>query len=164
MKSLFRYLTLVLLITLAACTGTDPVVEPTAPAANPTATSDSQQAYPALPTAEQTTIDQGYPPSTPNLPLPDSYPDPEEKEGVWIIRPVSEQQCTEDGSPPAKTYPDLNAAVSALESNGIEVTASETVGLMVCEACTCPSSEHYRVLINPADLDAALKLDWTEEL
>jgi hypothetical protein len=57
-------------------------------------------------------------------------------------------------------FPDLSAAISSLEEAGIAVVAAEEIGLEVCEACGCATSEHFRVQINVEDLDRALEMGW----
>jgi hypothetical protein len=57
-------------------------------------------------------------------------------------------------------FPDLSAAISSLEEAGIAVVAAEEIGLGVCEACGCATSEHFRVQINVEDLDRALEMGW----
>ncbi|MCZ7668709.1 MAG: hypothetical protein M5U34_16690 [Chloroflexi bacterium] len=36
-----------------------------------------------------------------------------------------------------------------------------TTELMVCSACDCPTSAHYRAEINAADMNKATALGWT---
>jgi hypothetical protein len=78
---------------------------------------------------------------------------------VWILRPYGEQ-C-EDSS--TYLYQDEKEAAQALEEQGVTVLDMETVGLMVCEACGCPTSEHFRLQISAQDLAAAEALGWTQE-
>jgi hypothetical protein len=106
--------------------------------------------------------DDSYPapgdqPGYPAPPVPAPTLDPYPSGVVWIIRPVGEQ-C-EDG----RSFADLATAVSSLEENGIVVGEAEEVELFVCQACGCPTSEHYRLQIEPADLDRALTLGWFRE-
>jgi hypothetical protein len=80
-------------------------------------------------------------------------------ETIWIVRPLG-QQCVD---PTTYVYPDLATAAAALTSAGVTVLASEELALMVCEACDCPTSEHFRVLINTSDYGLAESLGWTPE-
>jgi hypothetical protein len=109
--------------------------------------------YPALPTA--TSSAQGYPAPTQQVP-PTGYP---ADMAVWILRPYG-AQC-EDSS--TYLYQDVKAAAQALEEQGVSVLDMEAVGLMVCEACGCPTSEHFRLQINAQDLAAAEALGWSRE-
>jgi hypothetical protein len=103
--------------------------------------------YPAPP-------DQAGYPAPPALPpAPDPYPGGV----VWIIRPVGEQ-CDD-----TRSFVDLAAAVASLEDAGIPVKEADMVELLVCQACNCPTSEHYRLQIDPADLGQALRLGWQRE-
>lgn len=129
-----------------APTATVPAATVTVPAA--TATSAS---YP-VPSPEPTLQLTAYPPPTP---VPDPYPDGT----VSILRPWG-SQCEDEST---FTYANLDEAVDALASEGVEVLEAETVGLMVCEACGCPTSEHFRVLIQADDLATAQPLGWTQE-
>jgi hypothetical protein len=74
----------------------------------------------------------------------------------WIARPAG-LQCE------SPTYENLNAATSALEAEGIEVQEALEANLIVCQACGCPTSQTYRVLIKATDLTAAEALGWTKE-
>lgn len=95
----------------------------------------------------------GYPGPTIPAPTLDPYPGGV----VWIVQPVG-QQC-EDG----RKFADLDSAVASLEENGIVVGEAEEIERLVCQACNCPTSEHYRLQIDPADLDRALRLGWFRE-
>jgi hypothetical protein len=97
----------------------------------------------------------GYPgqQTPPLLAPPQAYPGSGE---IWLIRPAG-IQCE------GKEYPDLATAVAALESAGVQVIASELVSLMVCEACGCPTSEHYRMQVNLVDIPKAENLGWIRE-
>jgi hypothetical protein len=104
-------------------------------------------AYPAPP-------DQaGYPAPPSPPPAPDPYP----SGIVWIVRAAGEQ-CED-----SLRFVDLASAVASLEENGITVNEAEGVELMVCQACGCPTSEHYRLQIDPVDLDQAMRLGWFRE-
>jgi hypothetical protein len=160
-KRLALYVAAMLLVAalLTACNG-DSEAEPTeeippveetpteeappveAPTAEPTA-------YPAqeVPTIPQS--DAGYPLPEP-LPTEDPYPG-----GLAVILHPVGQQCEEP------TFPELADATAALEDAGITVMAAEEIALNVCDACSCPTSEHYRVQISPDDLLKATELGWT---
>jgi hypothetical protein len=120
-----------------------PQIQPTPPPAD---------AYPG-PSLPATPVD-GYPaPAPPPAPaLPSGYPG----EAAWFLRPAG-LQCE------APLYPDLEAAVAALEAAGVSVSAAETVTLPVCAACGCPTSEHYRVEIPTGARNVAMVLEWTPE-
>jgi hypothetical protein len=159
----------VLFFLLAACSNGEqgPTEEPTgvdseAPAAPALATVTPEEAgYPApesldayppassdesnLGPAEQ----EGYPAPSEPEPTRDPYPG-----GVAFIEHPAGFQCED----PA--YPDLRSAEAALEEAGITVQNAEEVELVVCEACGCPTSTHYRITIDPADIDSALSLGW----
>ena len=94
----------------------------------------------------------GYP-EPPLPPTPDPYPGGV----VWIIHPVG-VQC-EDG----RLFADLAAATASLEENGISVLRAEETELLVCQSCDCPTSLHYRLQIDPADLVQAIRLGWQQE-
>ncbi len=110
------------------------------------------------------TLEAAYPPPT-TTPEPEDYPAPADTDepvdpypaGLAPLLLPAGDQCEE------KRYPDLNAALEPLESAGVEVMAATTVDLIVCAACGCPTSEHYRIQIDPADLDIALALGWRRE-
>ena len=150
------------LAVLAACTGgqdgeatTAPTEEsrpgeptPTSAApggATPTAAPTS---YPAFPTPTLPGSNGGYPVATP-VPTDNPYPGGL----VTLFHPMG-LQCEEP------IFADLSAAVGSLEEAGIAVVAAEEIGLEVCEACGCATSQHYRVQINVEDLDRALELGW----
>jgi hypothetical protein len=99
---------------------------------------------PSLPTA----ISPGYPAPSPVATL-DSYPG-----GFAIFTQPAGLQCEDP------TFANMDAAVAQLEEAGIEVLKISRVDLMVCEACGCPTSEQFRVSIDPADVAAALLLGW----
>lgn len=135
---------LFLLLVLAACGGSPlPTPAPTAPAAD--------NGYP--PPAAPTSMPQGYPAQRPTPTLPTGYPDDTR---TWLIKPVG-MQCQEN-------IANLNQEVAALQSAGIPVLAAQMTTLAVCEACdVCATSEHYRVLVPPEQIEAAKDLGWTEE-
>ncbi|MCP5097268.1 MAG: hypothetical protein GY943_17110 [Chloroflexi bacterium] len=110
----------------------------------------------AYPIAPATPIPQdGYP--APVIPTHNPYPVVEGN--VWIVFPVGEQ-CADAAN---GRYEDLTAAVAGLTAAGITVTDSEITELLVCSACGCPTSAHYRVEIDGTQLSTALSLDWTVE-
>ena len=104
--------------------------------------------YPAPPTPTPPGTDSGYPVFTP-VPTNDPYPG-----GLAVIVHPMGLQCED------VIYADLSAAISSLEEAGIAVVAAEEIGLEVCEACGCATSEHFRVQINPEDLARSLELGW----
>lgn len=180
-KSIWLFMILALL--LAACGQTPDEVEETPAAATETPASALEQApegdvFPRAtltpPPVEEPEADpetgsdaESYPAPPTTTPFPDDYPVPTlsptldpypAAEGsIWIIRPVGEQCAEQDD------YPDLQAAISDLITVGVEVSESETVDLPVCMACGCPTSAHFRVQIDAADLSNAELLGWTEE-
>lgn len=95
----------------------------------------------------------GYPAPPALSPAPDPYPGGV----VWILHPVG-KQCEDGGK-----FADLAAAVASLEEIGVVVGEAEEVERLVCQACDCPTSEHYRLQIDPADLSRTLRLGWTQE-
>ena len=106
--------------------------------------SDGGYPAPLLPTA----IPPGYPAPSPQ-PTLDAYPG-----GFAILIRPAGQQCEDP------TFADMDAAVAELESAGIKVHEVSRLDMLVCEACGCPTSEHFRVLIDPADLEIAQPLGW----
>ena len=112
-----------------------------------------QAGYPG-PSVSPTPGEAGYPaaPPTPALPA-DAYP---ESSTLWVTHPAG-LQCE------TPQYPDLASAVAALEDAGVEVLEGEEFELLTCEACTCPTSAHYRLRIPAADLASAAALDWEPE-
>lgn len=174
MKRFFFLLSALLVVALSACQGNSPAPEvatetpPPAratsaatemPASTPeepaaTATPDN---YPARPTASSP--ETGYPeaPEEPDESAPSAAYPPGEP--VWVIRPVGEQ-CADEGT---FDYASLQEAVSALEEAGVNVLSSESVDLMVCEACGCPTSEHYRAQVSGEDVATARSFGWTME-
>ncbi len=141
---------------LVACGGGEP--------APPTATPPPTP--PLTPTAPPTSTPDGYPPPPTPVPLPTGYADQPAPEvppsgypagdAIWVLRARGEQ-CTDES---AFEYQTLDDAVAALTAAGAAVMAAETVGLMVCEACSCPTSEHYRAQIAADELETALSLGW----
>jgi hypothetical protein len=76
---------------------------------------------------------------------------------VWIISPAG-FQCEDE-----PRYESLADARAHLSASGISVTSAEEVDLLVCEACGCPTSLHYRALISSSDVVTAAGLGWLEE-
>ena len=114
----------------------------------------AEEAYP-IPVPSPVPIDEGYPAVPPTSPPPSPYPvtgDP-----VWVLHPVGEQ-CSDES-----IYPDETTAVAALTAAGITVYESEVTELIVCSACGCPTSAHYRISIDSGQLGAARALNWTVE-
>ena len=142
------------LMLLAACQGA-PAPEPTgtsepaAPTATPPAPTATLEAYPlASPTPAQRPAD--YP--APAAPSPASpYPG---GDVAIVLRPLG-QQCAD---PASYEFATLDEAVWALEEAGITVIDARIVSLIVCEACDCPTSEHFEVEIPAADVSAAAAL------
>jgi hypothetical protein len=139
-----------LALLLAACGSPTPAATPTTPATPDIA--NTPYPAPALPVTPVPEAESGYPPPLPTPQLPSGYP----ANSTWLVRPAGIQCETPE-------YPDLEAAVAALADAGVTVQSAETISLPVCLACGCPTSEHYRVLIAPADVGAALALDWIQE-
>ena len=97
---------------------------------------------------------EAYPEPPSEVPTPFSYP---QGTSVWVIHAMG-LQCED---PPA--YPDLKTAIDTLAAAEINIQDSEEVGLMVCEACGCPTSTHFRILIDGSDLPKAINLGWRQE-
>ncbi len=135
---------------------------PTLPALLPAPTRD--EAYPAptevgaypgpgeqvvIPTA---TLPDGYPePPTP-LPTIDPYPG-----GVAVIVIPAGIQCEDP------RFSNLEEALATLEESGLTVLSAEEEELLVCTACNCPTSLHFKVTIPPDELAAALVLGWQRQ-
>ena len=162
MKKCLTFFSLLLMVILAACTSgnQEPTEEPAATAS------------PALKTVPPKATDIGpitpvpYPPPRedagyPAPALPEGYPAPELQAtidpypgGFAVIQHPAGVQCEDP------LYPDLDSAIAALEEAGIKTNKAEVIEMMVCTACGCPTSTHYRVLIAPIDLNEALSLGW----
>ncbi len=157
---------LALILALSACSGsTDP--DPTKESKKP-----SEETAPALPTLDTSLVEPSFPlPSDPEAypepELPSGYPAPPiatstpfaypEGATFWITHPAG-IQCEDP-----LMYPTLDDAVGALEENGVTVISAEAFGMMVCEACGCPTSEFYRANIDANDLDTAILIGWNME-
>ncbi len=154
---------LVGLLLLSACSsgGQEPTAEPTLEATSPvpvvaTVPPKATEVGPPTPA--------GYPAPANDIgaPEPPGYPEPPSIEptvdpypgGFAVIQHSAGVQCEDP------LFPDLDSAIAALEQAGIKVQEGEEMQLLVCESCSCPTSTHYRVLIHPAELDAALALGW----
>lgn len=162
MKFIYFLLSIGLFLVTMACTSNvvpTPSPTETVSAPNPTATvrlqaTQTPEAYPALPTSTPTPED--YPANpTPQLQAT-GYP---AESDVWVIRPLG-RQCAD---PDSYEYADLEAAVNALQEAGVDVMASETTELAVCQACDCPTSEHFRVQISARHLSLAESQGWQRE-
>ncbi len=170
MRYLSLLLTLAALLLLAACQPNVDPQETQEPETGPTATaplpaegeateesgpqvqaSPTPDGYPAAPQPTQAL--DGYPAAPGAQALPTGYPD---DMVVWMIRPLG-QQCVD---PEEYEYPDLDAAIAALEDAGVEVMDSGTAELGVCESCDCSTSEHFRVQIRALDMERAESLGW----
>ena len=148
MKIQFAAIVLIALL-LGACSGaeteaptTTPNSEPATVAPAPPAPTDQPDDYPAAPTT---------------APLP-GYPAPSAAQ-LLVSRPLG-LQCV---GPETYAYATLDAAVSSLANAGARIVEARTTNRMVCEACTCPTSEHFEVIIVAADREIAAGLGWTIE-
>ena len=169
-----RYLGLFMLILalvlLAACQGTNGVGgETSTPGSGDEVVPQGSPTSASVPSEATTTpipVD-GYPPPPPtSVPSPEGYPGPPTPiptldpypAGVliWIVRPVGEQ-CAD---PEASEVSDLQEAVAELAAAGVPVESSGTVDLLVCAACGCPTSTHYRVQIQATNFSRAESLGW----
>lgn len=129
----------------------------------PTPTTESR-------TSESLELDAPYPGAPPTaMPLPEGYPAPQiiptydpypaDGETAWVLYPVG-IQC-EDAS--GSTYTSEQEVISGLTAAGITVHNVSTTELMVCTACGCPTSAHYRAEIDANQLDAVIALGWEAE-
>lgn len=172
MKLRIVAIALLLVVALVACGGNEPTPQPQAteaPALEPANTQPAAtEQSPAVPAA--TALPDDYPvPTTPTLPagypipatptLPANYPAGVTGPLLWIIRPLG-QQCSEASS---YEFAVVDEAVAALTAAGVEVYNAEMISLAVCESCDCPTSEHFRVQIDPSDLATAVSLGWQAE-
>jgi hypothetical protein len=121
----------------------------------PVAATDAPEAYPSQPTAVPQT--DGYP--APAAPVATIDPYPGAVDGfIWMLLPVG-VQCEDDASP----YTDLQDALAGLTAVSVQTGQSEITELMVCTACGCPTSAHYRVQVSIEDVGAAQSLGWKRE-
>ncbi|HSM58273.1 MAG TPA: hypothetical protein VK879_19120 [Candidatus Sulfomarinibacteraceae bacterium] len=162
MKYVTVLISLVGLLVLAGCGAAEP--EPATPTVEPTATAPPAQPTEAV--SEPTPTAEAYPSAPEPTEAPDEYPAAEAPAlptgyppdmMVWMERPWG-TQCED---PDMYTYADLREAVTALEGAGVVVQDSEAVELAVCQACDCPTSEHFRVQISAQDMEQAEELGWT---
>ena len=117
------------------------------------------EGYPVEPAPAPTPI-EGYPAQSLTAPLVEAYPDNTGSDGfVWVIRPLGEQCADPDQS----QYADLKEAVAGLTAAGITVGEAEMTNLMVCSACGCPTSVHFRIQVETTDVAAAESLGWERE-
>ena len=119
------------------------------------------EGYPAQPAPPPASAASGYPAQPLTAPAVDSYPAGEAvgDELVWVIRPLGEQ-CAE---PDQNGYTDLREAVAALTAAGLTVGEAEMTNLIVCSACGCPTSAHFRIQVDVSDVAAAESLGWEQE-
>ena len=170
MKKLMLAIILLAAVTLVACavdTDDEATGEPALPGTTSTAAgSDNSVADPDAPVSTGIPGSDGYPgpddnSALPATALPAGYPvpsraptrDPYPSSYAILIRPAG-VQCEDP------LYADMDAAVADLKSAGVKVHEVSQVELMVCQACGCPTSNHYRVRIEPLDLETALTLGW----
>ena len=173
MKKLFVVMILLAAVMLAACSsgGDDEATEepgdntPALPEATPADSgsdgTDDDGDEPGSDGYPGPLDDSGYPapllptPVSPGYPAPSLVPTVDAYPGGFaiLIRPAG-VQCEDP------LFADMDAAVAELEGAGIGVREASRFEMMVCQACGCPTSEQFRVLIDPADLDAALLLGW----
>ena len=155
-------LTLIAALLLVACGGSENDETPADESQDtflpvvPNADSDEDQpASPDLPSdyPAPATVASGYPEPS----VPTATPDPYPSGNLIMIRPMGEQ-CA-----PTSDFESAQEAVDELEGQGIKVLEYEEVDLIVCSACGCPTSEHIRVTLDPADMAQAQSLGWRRE-
>jgi hypothetical protein len=156
-KKLIFFVSIILIILLAACgSASDDELQATpidAQLDEPTAP-DTAYPGPASPPAELLPMPTGTPGAYPLIDEPWSTPDPY-PDGVAIIIHPAGEQCAE-----TLIYPDLDSAVNILEDAGVTVVDSEQFEQVVCQACGCPTSQYYRLQIEPESLSKAMALGW----
>ena len=182
MRMLHRLLSLLILMLIVACgpaapeetapaepAGSEPDIPsalPTnsvdqAPSTAPTQTPPSAlEAYPAVPTPPPPSTG-GYPAQPTIAPVqdPNSSAYPAQDGFVWMLRPLGEQ-CAE----PVENAPtNLTEAMASLTAAGITIGEAETTELVVCSACGCPTSAHFRIQVAVNDTTAAESLGWAQE-
>ena len=134
---------------------TQPANGPPAATLEPAPQPDAPEGYPAQPTAVP--ITEGYP--APSEPIATINPYPDAVDGfIWMLLPVG-VQCEDD----ANTYTDIQDAVAGLTAVAVHTNQTEITELMVCAACGCPTSAHYRVQVSVEDVGAAQALGWNRE-
>jgi predicted small lipoprotein YifL len=187
MKNKFLMMSLLLTIFIFAACG--PAAETESPPTDPDISETESALEPVLeetqaPPLEATEVqsqpevsepsapaqEDGYPPPPPALPTAEGYPEPpppaatvdpypEAVDGfIWMLLPVG-IQCEDD----AIQYNDLQDAVAGLTAVNASTGQSEITELMVCSACGCPTSAHYRVQVSVDDVMAARSLGWERE-
>lgn len=125
-------------------------------------TPDGQADTDGYPPPAPTVAPSSYPIPTLPTPLPepaDAYPATDPAGTVWVLH-AQGQQCVDAST---FKYPTLQDARAGLVAAGLTVYDVQTVSMIVCQACNCPSSTHYRALIAASDLDKAIALGWMEE-
>jgi hypothetical protein len=166
----YYIVSLLLLLVLAAC---GPSAQtPTPDAGQPARSTPTSDPSLVNPNTGGQTNQTGYPPPPPTLtPFPEGYPVPPtiepvnpypaavDSEAVWVLHPLG-QQCADTST---YTYANVQEARAGLTAAGITVYDMTTVELMVCQACECPTSTHYRAQIAAADRQKATALGWQEE-
>ena len=169
MKKFSITIFILLSIIMTACgtsipTETRPASENNAPSqGRPTPTIENLPAdptelplpYPGLPTTD-TSLPEGYPPPQ-EFPTIDPYP--VNAGTVWVLYPIG-VQC-EDAS--VGKYHSQQDAKAGLTAAGLTVHDVTTIELMVCSACGCPTSTHFRAEISETDLEKAISLGWEPE-
>ena len=83
-------------------------------------------------------------------------PYPAESSTVWVVHPVG-IQCEDTATAKYQSEQDVQAGLTAAGITVYDVTTTE---LMVCSACGCPTSIHYRVEMSASDLNKAISLGW----
>lgn len=152
-----RTILLLLLLLLAACGGDNTATpEPLPTNALPAGDTPPTASYPVP--IPPTSLPANYPAQPTMAPTPEPYPGTATGR-IWILRPLG-SQCTDASS---YDYPDLASAMAALQTAGIAVYEAEMTSLAVCEACTCPTSEHFRIQIDAQNLLTAGQMGWYQE-
>jgi hypothetical protein len=122
----------------------------------PNESTDLPMPYPGIP-ATAVSNPEGYPAAQEIYPTIDPYP--ADASTVWLLHPVG-VQCEDTSTSKYQSEQDVKAGLTAAGFTVYDVT---TTDMMVCQACGCPTSIHYRVEINEADLNKAIALGWTQE-
>ncbi|MCB8967112.1 MAG: hypothetical protein R3E31_24040 [Chloroflexota bacterium] len=161
------FLMSLILVILTACGA---AVETTAtPAAEPTTLPqpNTEPRATVTPLGETTDDASGYPAPPTTTPYPEGYVGPDQsptvnpypaKAGfVWMIQAAG-IQC--EGN---MKYNNVEEAVAPLQEAGIAVESSMSMNLAVCEACSCPTSLHFRIQVAEDDVKAAEALGWGVE-
>jgi hypothetical protein len=149
----FFFIPLVMVFLVACSGGIESTPTATAPAGLDTPAPGLVPAATDEPAAA-TATPEGYPGVViPEAQATSPYPADEE---FWLVRAAG-LQCED----PA--YPDLESAVAALEDAGVNILESEATTMAVCEACGCPTPEHYRIRVLGSEVNKALPLGWAIE-